>query len=153
MSDSVLETLLIALVTDLNTSRPGGVPTIERDRWVDVDTLASDLPVCALSGYDDDSHPNQHEDRGVDLRRVKASFEIYAKSNGSGRTASQMVDATYQWLAKRAGPIETGPLAGIANRVAMGRKLAVVGKGDIARCLVEMHIDYRNVVNDVTRVK
>ena len=153
MSASVLEAALTALVTALNTGRPAGLPVIERDRWVDLEAQVA-MPVIALSGYEDEPKGNQNEDRLIDFRTVKANFEIYVAAT-SGVSASQAVDAAAQWISKQCGPVDsTGALAGTgAIRVVLMKKMAIVGKGNVARCLVELGIEYRNLVNDVTRAK
>jgi hypothetical protein len=158
MSTSVLEQVLTAMVTTLNTSRPGSVPVIERDRWVDVDDSQASLPVVLLSGYEDEPHANQNQERTVDMRRVMARFEIYTIKTATGvspaMTATQASDAAVQWITKQCGTVELGtPLAGVAFRVTLEKRMAIMGKGDVCRCLLELGIDYRNLTNDITRVK
>ena len=153
MSVSVLEGVLTALVAVLNTNRPAAVPVVERDRWVDLDGPTS-MPVVALSGWEDEPKGGQSTGRLVDFRVVKANFEVYAVASGS-TTASQSVDAAVQWISKQCGPVESvGALASTgATFVSLEKKMAIVGKGNVCRCLVELAIEYRNLVNDVTRAK
>lgn len=153
MSASVLEATLAALVSALNTGRPAGVPVIERDRWVDVEAGPATMPVVALTGWEDEPHSNQNDDRLVDFRTVKVNFEIYAVG-GATTTASQAVDEIVQWIATQCGTTEGNALVATgAIRAAIEKKIAVVGKGNVCRCLVEVAIDYRNLVNDLTRAK
>ncbi len=153
MSASVLEAVLTTLVAALNTNRPAAVPVVERDRWVDLEGPVA-MPVVSLSGWEDEPKGGQSTDRMVDFRVVKANFEIYAAASGVV-TASQSVDAAVQWITKQCGPVDTtGALASTgATFVSLEKKMAIVGKGNVCRCLVELAIEYRNLVNDVTRAK
>lgn len=152
---SVCETVLAALVTVLNTSPPLGTPVVERDRWIDVETGPGKTPVVALNSYEDDSLPGQEEDRAVDFRRVKAGFEIYANAVAP-TPARAVVDAIVSWVGTKCGPVDAGSgalaTAGV-TRVQLLKRTAVVARGDASRCLLEVAIDYRNVINDLTRVQ
>ena len=153
MSASVLEQVTAALVTALNTGRPAGVPAIERDRWVDVDTGPEAWPACSLSGYEEEPRPNQNEDRPLDFRRVRLSFEIYA-AGSDATTPSQEADVIAVWIARQCGPTGAGALASAGVvRIEFEKRMAIVGKGNHCRCLVQLRLEYRNVVTDITRAK
>lgn len=152
---SVLEASIAALVTALNTGTPAGVPTLERDRWVDVEAGPAALPVAVLSGWEDEPKADQDEDRVLDLRRARLVIELYVTGTG-GATPSQVADATLQWIGSKCGG--NGAIAPeLANagiiRLQLLKKAAIAAKGNVCRCLVELAMDYRNLVNDLTRVK
>jgi hypothetical protein len=154
MSSSILESILTALVADLNTSRPTGVPLCQRDTWVDVDIDPTVMPVLALSGFEEERLQGQADNALVDFRVLKANFEIYAKGVDGGVSPSQAADAIVQWIAQRCGVVDVGhSLVNWAEYVELEKRMAIIGKGNACRCLVVLKIQYRNVVNDITRVK
>jgi len=150
---TVFEGILAAYVTALNTGRPASVPVIERDRWIDVEAGPTSTPVVALSGWEDEPESDQNDERVLDLRRAKVIFEIYASTSPT-TAASAAIDAAVEWIGSKCGPQDSGTLA-IANahRLTLLKKAAVVGKDNTMRCLLEVAIDYRNLVNDLTRAR
>jgi hypothetical protein len=154
MSYTIPEQILQATVTALNaTGKPAAVPATQRDRWLDLDTDSDSIPALLLSGWEDLTLPNQQEDGPIDRRRLVATFELFAKGS-SGVTASQAVDAMVQWISRLAGPVELGStFAGLAIRVRVPEKAAVVAKGNICRALLRLAFDYRTLVADATLVK
>lgn len=150
---TVFEAILSAYVTALNTGRPASVPAIERDRWIDVEAGPTSTPVVALTGWEDEPVPDQNADRNVDWRRARLVFEIYASTTAT-TTAMATVDAALEWIGSKCGPVDTGSLATAgAVRLVFLKRALVVAKGNTVRCLAEVAIDYRNTINDLTRVK
>lgn len=150
---TIFEGVLAAFVTALNTGRPVTVPAIERDRWIDVEAGPASTPAVAVTGWEDEPVPDQNPDRNLDLRRAKVVFEIYASTTPTA-TAAASIDAALEWIGSKCGPVDAGALASAgAHRLTFGKRAAVVGKGNTMRCLAEVAIDYRNLVNDLTRVK
>lgn len=153
MSASICEAVIAALVTALNTSRPVGVPTFERDRWVDVEAGPSTMPVAIVAGYKDEPLPEQDGNRMMDLRRVRVAFELYTIGGGSF-TASAAADEIVQWIGTKCGvELSAGLVSAGAHRITLEERVAVVAKGNVCRCSVELLIEYRNLINDLTRTK
>ena len=165
MSTTICEQIVSALIDDLNTGRPGGVPLIERDRWVDVES--DTLPVVTLSGWEDDPVEHQDDNVPLDERLLALHFEIYSYGTPQTTTGSlpdglttvpavppsRAVDAMWEWITRRCGvPDSSSPWAdlGVAS-IRCGKRLAVVGKGNFVRSLCVLIVKYQNVVNDATR--
>lgn len=151
---TVLEASIAALVASLNTGTPAGVPTFERDRWVDVD-LDVTVPTAVLSGWEDAPHEGQDEDRVLDIRRARLVIELYVRGV-SGGTPSQAADLAVEWIGTKCGPngaIEMALAQAGIIRLLMLKKAAIAAKGNVCRCMVELAMDYRNFVNDLTRAK
>jgi hypothetical protein len=150
---TVFESILSAYVTALNTARPASVPIIERDRWIDVELGPTSAVVVALTGWEDEPAPDQNADRNLDVRRARLVFEIYA-STTTLVPAVTAVDAALEWIGSKCGPVDSGSIATAgAFRLTFLKRAVVVAKNNTLRCLAEVAIDYRNLVNDLTRVK
>jgi hypothetical protein len=151
VSYSLPETILQGYLTLLNgVTKPSTVPALQRDRWYDLDSV--DAPVMYIAGWEDDPVEGQDADSPIDRRQLKSTFVLFGKK-ATGVTPSQAIDAMVQWITAQLDGIPEGatnPLLRIVMRVRIGKKAAVVEKGDICRCVVEVVADYRVLTKDVT---
>jgi hypothetical protein len=151
---TIVEQTLQAIVTTLNgASKPAAVPAVERDRWLDLETDSDSIPALLLSGWEDATLPNQQEDAPIDRRKLIVTFELFARATATV-TASRAVDDMVTWIHTLCGPVEAGsPFDGLAIRLRIPEKAAVVAKGNICRALLRLAVDYRTLAADATKVK
>jgi hypothetical protein len=150
MSWSIPEQIIQGFATLLAAARPSTVPALERDRWVDLESVVA--PVMCIAGWEDDPDPEQAPDLPIDQRRLKVTFVLFGKKTSTA-TASQAVDVMVQWITAQLNGIpegSTNPLLRIVYRVKIGKKVAVVEKGDVCRAILEVIADYRVLMKDVT---
>lgn len=145
---TILENLIAGLAQLYATSKPTGVPALDRDRWVDVNRDV--CPVAWVSGWKDAPAEGQNKDSPVDFRTLSLTLDAQFVSGTT--TASAQLDLWRQWVqfACLGIPEAGSPIRGIAIRVRLGEQAAVVAEDGLLRAYMELLVDYRVLTNSAT---
>ena len=146
---TIVEQILATMATQLNTSRPTGIPAVERDRVIDLEP--EELPSMILGWAKDGPHEDKGKSHVLDHRQLSVQIAIRAAA-GSGLTASQAADAMVAWAVKKLCQAATAdsPFHGIAHSIRQGEKACVMAKAGRPYCLVilELIVDYQHRFGD-----